>query len=336
MSYQSTCFLVALLCVAARSAVAQTAPKPDATAPASGRAESTRSLDRADAERNYDSDRPATTELTYQSDSAKSTGDRVLHYRLDTPREPSDADATDKTNLGSGNAAYAASDGQLGPYTLSPITRSGQSWVRAVAGYDSAAATFRARSAADSAVTSFFAVRVEFEHGPATGYEDRVAIGGRFQVFNQKKHGIDGGFGAFYRPRDFRGEGNFVGAVMLARHFGRLGLFGSALFGSDAEGDDQAMDGRVSMLYRVADHFEIGWDNHLLYVLSTDQKRYGTVTTDWELQLEPTAVVTLGPLAILTEAGFSALQTTGPIGELTSQRLIRTGMIAMAGAGGVL
>lgn len=335
MSYQSTCFLVALLSVAARSAVAQTATDPDATAPAPRRAETTSSLDRNNSRPNADSERPATTELTYQSDSANSTGDRVLHYRLDAAPEPSDADATEKTSSGSGSAAPAATDGQLSPYTLSPITRSGQSWARAVAGYDSAAATFRARSAADSAVTSFFAVRVEFEHGPATGYEDRVAIGGRFQVFNQKKHGFDGGFGAFYRPRDFRGEGNFVGAVMLARHFGRLGLFGSALFGSDAEGDDQDVDGRVSVLYRLADHFEIGWDNHLLYVLFTDQKRFGTITTDWELQLEPTAVVTLGPLALLTEAGFSALQTTGPIGDPTSQRLVRTGMIAMAGAGGV-
>jgi hypothetical protein len=223
----------------------------------------------------------------------------------------------------------------LTPYTLSPRVRSGQSWVRAVAGYDTAANSFRARSAAESAVTGFFAVRVEFEHGPAMGFKDRVGLGGRIQFLNQSKHGIDAGFGMFYQPNDFRGEGNIVGGLMLGRRFGRLGLFGSALFGSDPEGDDQDLDGRMSMLYRVSDNFDLGWDNRIRYVLSTDAKRFGTVNTDWELALEPTATISLGPLAILTEAGFSALQNSGPIGQLNDHRVVRTGAIAMAGAGGV-
>lgn len=318
--------LFTFLSAIAYPAIAQVSP---ATGDATGESARADSLppDKGAAKRADDSRSSQNAELTYESPD--STSPRALHYRLDAPLERRPLQYASE-----GSAARAADAGLLAPYTLSPRITYGQSWVRAVAGYDTAAGSARSRSATESAVTSFFAVRFEYEHGPATGYEDRVSLGGRFQVLNQQKHGIDVGLGAFYRPRDFRGEGNVVGAMMLARNFGRLGLFGSALFGSDPEGDDQDIDGQLSTLYRISDIVNIGWDNHIYYTLSTDAKRFGTTTTDWEVQLEPTVTVTFGPVAILTEAGFSALQTTGPIGEPESQRIVRSGLIAMAGAGG--
>jgi hypothetical protein len=105
--------------------------------------------------------------------------------------------------------------------------------------------------------------------------------------------------------------------------------------GSDREGDDQDVDGRLSMLYRATDVFSVGLDNRFRYVLSTDQKRFGTIMTDWELQMEPTVILNWGPLAILSEAGLSALQNTGPIGMADNRRVVHTGVIAMAGAGAV-
>lgn len=330
-------FVLAILLLT-RPTMAQVAPDSTSAAVAADRG-ATSSPDRSDTRRKLDSQQSDATELTYQSPSAdneSSSGgsSRVLRYRIE-PKSIGEAES-DGTILPSryGSAIRATDAGMFTPYTLSPRINAGQSWVRTVAGYDTAAGSARARSVVESAVTSFFAVRADYEHGPATGYQDRVGIGGRFQVLNQQSHGIDLGLGTFYRPRDFRGEGNVVGALMLGRSFGRLRLFGSALFGSDAEGDDQDIDTSLSATYRVSDRIHIGWDNHFNYVTSTDVKRFATVTTDWELQLEPTVVVSLGPLAILTEAGFSALQTTGPIGETDSRRIVHTGMIAMAGAGG--
>lgn len=325
------CLLVALLVASASPTRAQSIPAPVVTPVVQTPLDSVAPAGDSE-ERPGDSKPPE--QLTYQRKDSE--GSRQLHYRLE-PQQPLDVDtdAGDSRELQGAGAARAADDGMLTPYTLSPRVRSGQSWVRAVAGYDTAANSFRARSAAESAVTGFFAVRVEFEHGPAMGFKDRVGLGGRIQFLNQSKHGIDAGFGMFYQPNDFRGEGNIVGGLMLGRRFGRLGLFGSALFGSDPEGDDQDLDGRMSMLYRVSDNFDLGWDNRIRYVLSTDAKRFGTVNTDWELALEPTATISLGPLAILTEAGFSALQNSGPIGQLNDHRVVRTGAIAMAGAGGV-
>ncbi len=271
-------------------------------------------------------------EITYQEDSSATGNGRTLHYHLDaTP----DAQSRESSSVEHGTAARAIDDGAMVPYTMTARIEKGQSWVRMLGGYDTAASSARARSAAESAVTSWFAIRVDYEHGPGTGIDDRVGLGGRFQVLNQDRHGIDFGFGAFYQPRDFRGEGNVVGGLMLGRRFGRLGLFGSALVGSDPEGDDQDTDGRLSMLYRATDAVSVGLDNRLRYVLSTDQKRFGTIMTDWELQLEPTVMVNLGPLAVLSEAGLSALQNTGPIGMPENRRVVHTGLIAMAGAGAV-
>lgn len=331
------CYLIALICAAVRPAYAQVTPDPASTPVQQVRLDLAGPEDTG-AKRPRAADRPANTQFTFEQATPDSSSPRVLHYRLDRldPAGPSDDNSAetlrdhDSVSVG---AARAADAGLLLPYTLTPRVYFGQSWVRAVAGYDTAATAFRARSVAESAVTNYFAVRVEYEHGPAYGFQDRIGLGGRFQVLNQKKHGIDGGFAVFYQPKDFRGEGNVVGGLMLGRRFGRLGLFGSALFGSDPEGDDQDLDGRMSVLYRVGDHLEIGWDNRIRYVLSTDAKRFGTVNTDWELALEPTATVTLGPLAIISEAGFSALQNSGPIGQLNDRRIVHTGVIAMAGAG---
>lgn len=219
------------------------------------------------------------------------------------------------------------------PYTMPARINKGQSWVRALGGYDTATGSARAQSAAETAVTSWFAIRVDYEHGQGATLDDRVGLGGRFQVLDQQRHGIDLGFSAFYQPKNFRGEGNVVGGLMLGRRFGRLGLFGSALVGSDPEGDDQDADGRLSILYRTMNAFSVGLDNHFRYVLSTDQKRFGTIMTDWELQLEPTVIINWGPVAILSEAGLSALQNTGPLGRPENRRVVQTGLIAMTGVG---
>jgi len=271
-------------------------------------------------------------EITYRQDTSEAGNGHTLHYHLDTP---ADAQPRESSSVEHRPAAHAIDDGAMVPYTLPARISKGQSWMRALGGYDAATSSARARSAAETAVTSWFAIRVDYEHGPGSGVDDRVGLGGRFQVLDQRRHGVDLGFGAFYQPRDFRGEGNIVGGLMLSRRFGRFGLFGSALVGSDQEGDDQDIDGRLSMLYRATDVFSVGLDNRFRYVLSTDQKRFGTIMTDWELQMEPTVILNWGPLAILSEAGLSALQNTGPIAMPENRRIVHTGLIAMTGVGAV-
>jgi len=271
----------------------------------------------------------ATTQADYTTFTPDAKGQRVLRYRVETDRGST---ASPARNPGDA-AAEAVEAGVLSPYTLSPRVESGRSWARAVGGFDSAAGTVRARSSAESALTGYLALRVDFEHGPSTGANDRVSVGGRLQVLKQKDHGIDGGIGLFYQPNDFRGEGNIVGGLLLGRRFGRLGLFASGLIGSDPEGDDQELDGRLGAMVRVAPMVQVGWDNRFRSVLSTDGKRNGSTTTDWDFSALPTAILTLGPLAVVGEGGFSALKQTVAVGQPDQRTSVRTGVIVMAGAG---
>jgi len=89
------------------------------------------------------------------------------------------------------------------------------------------------------------------------------------------------------------------------------------------------------MLYRTTEFLSVGLDNRFRYVLSTGAKRFGTITTDWELQLEPTIIINWGPLAMLAETGLSALQNSGPYGKPENRRVVHAGLIAMTGIGAV-
>jgi len=45
-----------------------------------------------------------------------------------------------------------------------------------------------------------------------------------------------------------RNQQSSVGGLLLARHFGRLGLFGNTVFGSDPEGDDQSRGNAIMLI----------------------------------------------------------------------------------------
>src|SRR5205814_4205028 len=117
---------------------------------------------------------------------------------------------------------------------------------------------FRARGAAEGRLLGFLTARVEYEHGLANGPDDRVSLGLRATFLNQAAHGVDLGALAFYQPRDFRGEGEVVAGLLLARHFDRLTLVLNPLAGSDPEGDDQSVELRLAGLYKASSWLVVG------------------------------------------------------------------------------
>jgi hypothetical protein len=229
------------------------------------------------------------------------------------------------------DAAGALDDGQLNPFTMGAPTARGVASVKTIGGYDSAAGSGIVRSAVDASVTNFLALRVEYDHGPGTGTYDHVTVGARVALLNEKKHGIDGGFGFFYDAKDFRNEGNIVGALLVGRHFGKLNLYGNALFGMDTEGDDQALELRVGTGYRLTPALQLGFDSRGRYNMSQDQKRTSTSQLDWELQATPVAAFSLGPIALLANVGPSFVSTTQPG---ATEAHVKSGVIALGGAGG--
>jgi hypothetical protein len=237
-------------------------------------------------------------------------------------------------DLQSSAATVAVSEGALSAFSVSPSLPHTAAAV-ALTGYDSAARGLRARGAADGRLLGFLAARVEYEHGPANGPSDRVSLGLRGAFLNQAQHGIELGAMAFYQPRDFRDEGNVVAGLLVARRFARLTLVLNPLVGSDPEGDDHAFELRFAGLYETYPWLVLGVDSHGRYNLSSDQKRAGKWGIDWEAQGGVTAAVCTGHFLFSALVGPSFLQRTYPgLDGAKAERELRSGLLAMAGAGG--
>jgi len=254
---------------------------------------------------------------------------RTLHLRPIETAAPDESDADELLS----KSARAASDGFLSPFTSPAAIAKLKATASTVVGYDTAAAAPRARATADAKITNFLALRVEFDHGPATGSEDRLSVGARFALLEQRRYGVDLGVGLFYQPKDFRGEGNAVAGLLVARHFDRLGLFANALFGTDGEGDDQSAELRLGTLYRANTWLSVGVDGRSRLNLSQDSKRWNARNIDWELQAAPTAIFCLGQFSVMALFGPSFLKESLPPGELNRGGTTHSGLLAMAGAG---
>ena len=255
---------------------------------------------------------------------------RTLH------RLPLDSDVPDEAAppTPEPKAKQAASDGMLSPFTSAAVIPTFRAVAQSYVGYDSAASVARAHAVAEGRLTSFLSMRVEFEHGPATGTDDRLSVGARVGILTQREYGIDFGAGLFYQPKDFRGEGDVVGGLMLARHFERLGLFANTLFGSDPEGDDQLVELHLGSLYAATDWLSVGVDGRSRMNFSQDQKRFKTRAVDWEMQAAPTAIFCLGQFSLMALLGPSLVKETPALGEASPGSRTRSGLLAMAGAGG--
>jgi hypothetical protein len=268
---------------------------------------------------------------TWSAAAAEPHGASNDAAREDT-RDLSEEDGRGERDTGH-SATRAAASGALSTFSVAPgVPRAANGLV--LGGYDSAANAFRARGAADGRILSFLAARVEFEHGPSNGPSNRVALGLRAQFLNQAAHGIDLGAMVFYQPNDFREEGNVVAGLLFARSFDRLTLVLNPLVGSDPEGDDQSFELRVAGLYRTGSSLVVGIDSRSRYNLSSDIKRAGFQTIDWETQAGASAAFGVGPVLISALVGPSLLQRTDVAADGTSgDPHVRAGLLAMAGAG---
>ena len=262
------------------------------------------------------------------ADEEQSRSFQLRPREADVPNDTVDEDRLSKS-------AQAASDGLLGPFTSAAVIPKLNAVASTLAGYDTGAAAARARASAEAKISNFLVLRVEFEHGPATGDEDRLSVGARVGLLRQQRYGVDLGAGVFYQPKDFRSEGNAVVGLLAARHFDHLGLFANALFGSDSEGDDQSLELRLGTLYQANRWLSVGIDGRSRLNLSQDAKRLSARSVDWELQAAPTAILCLGQFSLTALLGPSFLRETLPAGEANRENSLHSGLLAMAGAGSV-
>jgi hypothetical protein len=229
-------------------------------------------------------------------------------------------------------AERAAQAGLLLPSVMAPKLHDGTAYATVRSGYDGATEAVLARAVAEASLARLLALRVEYEHGASPAAQDRVRLGARLALLHQADHGIDGGLTLIYDPKDFHEEGNIIAGLLVGRDVGGTSLFANALFGSDPEGDDQTVELRLGVLQRAARRVHVGLDARGRYDLTSDAKRNGTTTTDWEAWGLGTASLELGAFALTADAGVSARQTTSLFGEPGEATHTAAGVLGLLGA----
>jgi len=153
----------------------------------------------------------------------------------------------------------------------------------------------------------------------------RPQLGFRAQLFEQARHGVDGGVAVMYRQDLFTDEGGFFqGAIALERRQGRLRIVSNLVYGQDGEGDDHAGEARLAGLIEARRGLLLGVDTRYRHSLdSTDPNRLVRDRPEYELLAGPTASYTRGAWAVMAETGFSDVRTT----------VTQSGLVALAGVG---
>jgi hypothetical protein len=98
--------------------------------------------------------------------------------------------------------------------------------------------------------------------------------------------------------------------------------------------DDQSFELRLAGLYKAGSWLVVGLDSRGRYNLSSDLKRTGHSSIEWEAQAGASAAFGLGPLLLSTLVGPSFLQRSYlEIDGSPGETQLRSGRLAMAGAG---
>lgn len=228
------------------------------------------------------------------------------------------------------SAAASASAGTMLPQTLSPRVDAERGAVAVASGYDGARGTATLLSAADVQLARTIGARAGFtalsNAGGAQPFQPHVGL--RWQLLRQERHGIDGAVALFYRMERFTEDEGMVQLVAAGAHrAGRLGLFANLAYGQDPEGDDRDGEVRLAAAYDLGARLQLGVDGRARFDLfSDDARRAARGETDLDVAAGPLACLSLGRIALLAQAGVSAVRAGG---------VLHTGLLATAGAASV-
>ncbi len=228
------------------------------------------------------------------------------------------------------SAAQIVSDGTFLPLTVS--ARIGDQYVSAMAlgGYDSAPGEGGQFTAvAEAALFNRLALRVSTDYSSGHG-DPQLSAGLRLGVLRQELHHIDLGFVALYKNTGFtESNGEIEVMLTLGRRWGRWGLFGNLVYGQGFEQQERDGEVRVAVLYSVHERINIGFDTRGRFDLGEASAQGDSTDHPFDLVAGPLVSVSVGPIALLAQAGFHALMLTD-----NGQDSFTAGALAMAGVGG--
>jgi hypothetical protein len=158
------------------------------------------------------------------------------------------------------------------------------------------------------------------------------------RLLTQNQAGIDLAAGLLYRRDRYTPDDGLVQAVLaIARHWGRVGLFGNLAYGQDMEGDDRDGELSLALLYERSVDLQLGFESHLRFDLSSeDPRRQMRGQGPFDLQLGPLAHYCLGSVIVTAQAGLSALKAeqtrTGVICAGRDRRRVLNRSVAVDGS----
>ena len=215
----------------------------------------------------------------------------------------------------------SAATGSLLPFT-SAATLDGQRAVGAAfGGYDSTRKSGLFEASAEARLWRGLTLRGGALYTASTDTL-RPSFGARYQFLSEAAHGIDGSLGVFYRPEGLtEPEGEIETVLSAGGHLGGTYLLANLVYGQDPEANERDGEVRVAALQPVGSRLFLGLDARARFDL-------GSQPTKLEAKLDavagPVASVTLGPLAVMAQAGASALR----LRDTTSY-----GVVALGGVG---
>jgi hypothetical protein len=248
----------------------------------------------------------------------------ALQLAAVTPVLAQSADGADSS--ATARATRSAEAGMFLPETVAPRTDSQRAFALVLGGYDTPRQKGQLEGTADVTLFGPVAARVGVLYGQ-TSNRLRPSAGLRVQALSQDKHGIDMGFGAFYRPEGFTEAGGEIEVLaMFARTFGHLGLFANLIYGQDPEAAERDGEVRLACLYAWSARFQGGIDTRMRFDLGSDA---GKARTQGEAELDfvagPTVSYVLGDVALVAQTGLSG------VGYHNDPRW---GMVALGGLAG--
>ena len=234
------------------------------------------------------------------------------------------------------DAQSVIQDGTFFPGTYA--ARIGDQRVSALAysGYDSNASQGGVlTSVVEGAIVNRIAIRVGYDY-VSTQSGGTLSAGLRFGVLRQELNGIDLGFFVQYKQKGFtESNGEIEMALTLSRRWNHFGLYGNLVYGQGFERQERDGEVRVSGIYTLAKRFNVGFEARSHFDLgdAVGSPLPGSPPeAAFDLLVGPMALISLGPVAFLAEAGYHTLVIdNGDAGDTVSN-----GAIVLAGIGGAL
>jgi len=242
--------------------------------------------------------------------------------RADEPVADLAAEATETV------VARSAADGQYLPLTLAPSVGAVGAVAAGYGGYDAARGSAVMVSYADVRVWGPLAIRGVADLSD-TAHRLRPSIGARLQLLSQGRHGVDGAVAVMYRAEGFNEpEGEIETVLSVGRRFGRTLLLGNVAYGQDPEARERDGELRAAVLVGVGQRgdIQVGVDARWRFDLGSETaKLMASREPTYDVAVGPVAALPLGPVALIAQAGVSAIRRVGEDA--------RVGAVALGGVG---